>query len=243
MQHSMEEAEALCSRIGIMVRGQLRALGSKQHLKTKFGQGYEVTIKLKSNAKSMEVDTDKLTRFLQGVFPSVHLLGNNAGMLVYLVPREELKIGIAFSALHEHQNELNIEDYSISQPTLEQVFIRTVLDNEPKSRAKGPSRQSIAIGFDTEIDPDEIEEVYLGERNCCSCLPWHLQYLCYFFLLAFVALFLGGLAASTQGGMKGRRSGSITIAIAIICLITSIVTCCMRTCPCCKPAGGLEEGQ
>ncbi len=33
--HSMEEAEALCKRIGIMVQGQLRALGTKQHLKTK----------------------------------------------------------------------------------------------------------------------------------------------------------------------------------------------------------------
>ena len=28
----MEEAEALCQRIGIMVKGQLRALGTKQHL-------------------------------------------------------------------------------------------------------------------------------------------------------------------------------------------------------------------
>ena len=37
--HSMEEAEALCTRIGIMVKGQLQALGSPQHLKMKFGSG------------------------------------------------------------------------------------------------------------------------------------------------------------------------------------------------------------
>ena len=42
----MEEAEALCQRIGIMVKGQLRALGTKQHLKAKFGSGYELCIKL-----------------------------------------------------------------------------------------------------------------------------------------------------------------------------------------------------
>ena len=42
----MEEAEALCQRIGIMVKGQLRALGTKQHLKSKFGSGYELCIKL-----------------------------------------------------------------------------------------------------------------------------------------------------------------------------------------------------
>ena len=42
----MEEAEALCTRIGIMVNGRLRCLGSGQHLKHRFGNGYEVDIKL-----------------------------------------------------------------------------------------------------------------------------------------------------------------------------------------------------
>lgn len=33
--HSMEEAEALCSRIGIMARGELQCIGTSQHLKKK----------------------------------------------------------------------------------------------------------------------------------------------------------------------------------------------------------------
>ena len=45
--HSMEEAEALCTRIGVMVNGRLRCLGSSQHLKQRFGNGYEVNIKTK----------------------------------------------------------------------------------------------------------------------------------------------------------------------------------------------------
>ncbi|CAM9440491.1 unnamed protein product, partial [Chrysoparadoxa australica] len=44
--HSMEEAEALCGRIGIMVNGDLQCLGSAQHLKHRFGQGLEVDLKL-----------------------------------------------------------------------------------------------------------------------------------------------------------------------------------------------------
>ncbi len=44
--HSMEEAEALCTRIGIMVGGRLRCMGSTQHLKSKFGKGYIVLFKL-----------------------------------------------------------------------------------------------------------------------------------------------------------------------------------------------------
>lgn len=43
--HSMEECEALCPRIGIMANGRLRCLGSAQHLKNKFGQGYQIELK------------------------------------------------------------------------------------------------------------------------------------------------------------------------------------------------------
>jgi ATP-binding cassette, subfamily A (ABC1), member 3 len=45
--HSMEECEALCPRIGIMANGRLSCLGSAQHLKTRFGQGYQVELKTK----------------------------------------------------------------------------------------------------------------------------------------------------------------------------------------------------
>lgn len=45
--HSMEEAEALCTRIGIMVNGRLQCLGSSQHLKLRFGNGYEIDVKMR----------------------------------------------------------------------------------------------------------------------------------------------------------------------------------------------------
>ena len=43
--HSMEEAEALASKIGIMVAGKFRCIGSSQHIKSKYGQGYEIYIR------------------------------------------------------------------------------------------------------------------------------------------------------------------------------------------------------
>jgi ABC-type multidrug transport system ATPase subunit len=51
--HSMEEAEALCTRIGIMVGGRLRCLGSSQHLKTTHGSGFQLDIKLKHPPKDV----------------------------------------------------------------------------------------------------------------------------------------------------------------------------------------------
>eukprot|EP00256_Glycine_max_P032193 XP_006576815.1 ABC transporter A family member 1 isoform X1 [Glycine max] len=43
--HSMNEAQALCTRIGIMVGGRLRCIGSPQHLKTRFGNHLELEVK------------------------------------------------------------------------------------------------------------------------------------------------------------------------------------------------------
>lgn len=43
--HSMNEAQALCTRMGIMVGGRLRCIGSPQHLKNRFGNHLELEIK------------------------------------------------------------------------------------------------------------------------------------------------------------------------------------------------------
>ena len=44
----MEEAEALSTKMGIMVRGGIfRCFGSSQHIKNKYGTGYEAEIKIR----------------------------------------------------------------------------------------------------------------------------------------------------------------------------------------------------
>jgi ABC-type multidrug transport system ATPase subunit len=52
--HSMEESEALSSRLGIMVNGQFKCLGSVQHLKNKFGKGYSLILKCKHSDNTTE---------------------------------------------------------------------------------------------------------------------------------------------------------------------------------------------
>ena len=53
----MEEAEALSTKLGIMVRGGVfRCFGSSQHIKNKFGVGYEVEIKVKKSSFSEQQD-------------------------------------------------------------------------------------------------------------------------------------------------------------------------------------------
>lgn len=127
--HSMEEAEALCSRIGIMVKGQLRALGELQHLKHKFGSGYEIILQLKPGPEDgYEARVQQVTGFLVARYPDATLLSNNGGLLTFRLPGETLNVGLAFDALETNRDELGVSDYTVAQPTLEQVFVRTVYE-------------------------------------------------------------------------------------------------------------------
>jgi ABC-type multidrug transport system ATPase subunit len=39
--HSIEEADSLCDRIGVLINGKLVALGTSLELKTTYGEGYK----------------------------------------------------------------------------------------------------------------------------------------------------------------------------------------------------------
>ena len=46
----MEEAEALSTKLGIMVRGGIfRCFGTSQHVKSKYGVGYELEVKVRKS--------------------------------------------------------------------------------------------------------------------------------------------------------------------------------------------------
>lgn len=65
--HSMDEAEALCDRISIMVAGRSKCLGTATHIKNKFGSGYEFLLKVR------QPRADEIARNLE-------LLNSNLGI-------------------------------------------------------------------------------------------------------------------------------------------------------------------
>lgn len=198
--HSMEEADALCSRVGIMVKGELRCLGSTQHLKNIYGAGYTLEVKLRHieivhppvvtvvtttatvsaaateaptttttttatanadhnngtvpsvlQAASLGISAEQeerstaLRMFVADLFPDALLEESFADRLVYSVPQTAVSsLAQCFAKLEQGNNnkstfssvtetkkkylaaktELEIEEYSFSQTTLEQVFLK-----------------------------------------------------------------------------------------------------------------------
>ncbi|KAI4488532.1 hypothetical protein M0802_011535 [Mischocyttarus mexicanus] len=127
--HSMEEADALCSRVGIMVKGELRCVGSTQHLKNLYGAGYTLEMKLLGgDCTPTTPSSDRLTalkEFVAGLFPDATVEESFADRLVFAVPQHAVNsLAECFMQLEKAKQELDIEEYSFSQTTLEQVFLK-----------------------------------------------------------------------------------------------------------------------
>merc|ERR1712087_377429 len=126
--HSMEECEALCHRLCIMTAGQLRCLGTPQHLKSKYGKGYQLDLTL-NNALALESDKAAVEEAMGALF-DLALVEQAQTKLVYEVTvksgagAHEMTLGAIFRALEEFKRTLPIAAYALNQTTLEQVFIK-----------------------------------------------------------------------------------------------------------------------
>lgn len=129
--HSMEEAEALCTRIGIMAKGELRCIGSAQHLKSKYGKGYTLTVNLLPCEEEI-AQQEKLGDF-------INTLSGGEGVLLssinrtkkFLVPKNSsTSISNIFKQMEQNKSALEIREWGLSLSTLEDVFVSTVSDEE-----------------------------------------------------------------------------------------------------------------
>lgn len=133
--HSMEECEALCTRLAIMAQGQLRCLGSPQHLKSRFGSGYALQAKVQSTGQQEALEQFKA--FVHLTFPGSVLEDEHQGMVHYHLPGENLSWAQVFSALEKAKEQLGVADYSVSQISLEQVFL-SFAHLQPPLETEGP---------------------------------------------------------------------------------------------------------
>ncbi|KAM6909437.1 phospholipid-transporting ATPase ABCA1 [Xenentodon cancila] len=117
--HSMEECEALCTRMAIMVNGRFKCLGSIQHLKNRFGDGYTVIVRVGGSSPELK----PVEGFIQQTFPGSVLKEKHHNTLQYQLPHSDGALAKIFSEFTSHQQMLGIEDYSVSQTTLDQVFV------------------------------------------------------------------------------------------------------------------------
>jgi len=116
--HSMEEADALCHRIGIMVNGELRCLGTSQHLKNKFGAGLQIHVHTVSGNEA------NVEQFIRSFLPQAVVVEAFAGQMAVEVENSPMPIADVFERFELGKQACQILEYSVSQTTLEKVFLR-----------------------------------------------------------------------------------------------------------------------
>uniref|UniRef100_A0A673X6Y7 ATP binding cassette subfamily A member 3 n=1 Tax=Salmo trutta TaxID=8032 RepID=A0A673X6Y7_SALTR len=121
--HSMEECEALCTRLAVMVNGQFKCLGSPQHLKSKFGSGYTLLAKVRVDKEVEDGDLQLFKDFIESTFPGSLLTDEHQGMVHYHLTDKTLTWAQVFGTLEAAKEKYNIDDYAVSQISLEQVFL------------------------------------------------------------------------------------------------------------------------
>ncbi|XP_057190130.1 LOW QUALITY PROTEIN: retinal-specific phospholipid-transporting ATPase ABCA4 [Triplophysa rosa] len=149
--HSMEECEALCTRLAIMVNGTFKCLGTIQHLKYKFGGGYVVTMKIKAAKAGLSPDLLPAESFMESNFPGCVQREKHFNTLQYEIAAASL--ARVFQLVMANKENLNIEDYSVSQTTLDQVFVNFAKQQSGEKDISPPQHRPGGSKRDKKISP------------------------------------------------------------------------------------------
>ena len=123
--HSMEEADILGDRIAIMAHGRMCVIGDSMDLKSRFGKGYAVTVVSEPNR------TEEIKSILKERFPSALLEDEAAGELTYQFLADKGDEIPPFIRQIDKESAGLIRNWGISQPTLEDVFLKIIRDANP----------------------------------------------------------------------------------------------------------------
>ena len=127
--HYMEEASVLGKRIGIISLGKMKCIGTPLFLIEKFGKYMNITLVKEEGAINEDIIHFINNNISDAQFESlseeimVRIPKNNFG-------KEGVSLNSFFENLDQNLNELKIKSYSVSMPTLEDVFLNVAADDE-----------------------------------------------------------------------------------------------------------------
>eukprot|EP00081_Caenorhabditis_elegans_P013897 NP_493041.1 ABC Transporter family [Caenorhabditis elegans] len=127
--HSMEECEALCTRIGILRKGEMIALGTSQSLKSQYGNTYMMTLIL----NSLE-DLESVCVIVSEEMPDAVLKTPESSLttsIVWELPKSKSdKWSEKYNQVEVLAKKANAKDYMLTQASLEDTFIRLITTEE-----------------------------------------------------------------------------------------------------------------
>jgi ATP-binding cassette, subfamily A (ABC1), member 3 len=120
--HDIEEADVLGDKIAIMESGEVIAYGTSLFLKREYGNGY--TLKL-LKADKMMFPSGRVLDLIRGIIPAVRVEESMDSLMCAVLPYECQKdYARVLRRLELQQQDLGIESISLTNTTLEEVFLK-----------------------------------------------------------------------------------------------------------------------
>ena len=128
-------ADALCSRIGIMSQGRLLCIDQPNYLKSRYGKGFKLSVTPTTG------NADKVKQTLLDKYPSIHHESTFACTLRFLLDsntdddkerkeKKDLAITDIMEDLIAIKKQGLVADWTISQCSLEEVFLNLIQEDE-----------------------------------------------------------------------------------------------------------------
>ncbi|KAJ3187378.1 hypothetical protein HDU85_006666 [Gaertneriomyces sp. JEL0708] len=142
--HSMEEAEVLCQRIGIMAHGRMRCLGTPFHLKSLYANSFKLTFTVENpdllpsacafiESQVLPPGWKIVSRFMVQVtyeFPRKIMKSKNSGTSGHSSDASETEIPVRvaemFDLMEDAKPKYGITEWAVGETTLDEVFIKTI---------------------------------------------------------------------------------------------------------------------
>ena len=125
--HSMEECEALCTRLAVMANGQFRCLGTRQHLKDKFGNGYSIILKVDETKlddnQSFKIKLTQIFESFEIPREKWRIVSTRTHSIELALLEAKPKFDKLLEALSYIRKIDGVEEFSLSQHTLESVSL------------------------------------------------------------------------------------------------------------------------
>ncbi|KAF6216176.1 hypothetical protein GE061_000516 [Apolygus lucorum] len=126
--HSMDECEAVCGRLTIMVKGFMKCIGTVPRLKTVYGQGYILLVKLVFSCSQEQCD-EVQSKIEETFNPHIRLQDKQHGLFNFHITSKSVKLHFMFDKMLDLKSKYEcIEDFSLSDISLEQVFLSLAKD-------------------------------------------------------------------------------------------------------------------
>ena len=116
----MDEAEALCDRIGIMAKGSLVCVGTQSHLRNRYGDSFELSFTTTINDDQPNINP--LFAYLEEHFSNVQLVSKFGRSQVYNISRDNVTLTTLFDVILRGQSQGLYELWGIGQSSLDEIF-------------------------------------------------------------------------------------------------------------------------